>query len=345
MPKPRKPYTQKEITRHGKTVWYFRRGKEKRIRLQGQFGSAEFNASYETALVGGIVHPVKAASRNSLRWLVDHYYQSGRYAKLKPNSQRNHRLALENICKTGGELPYTSITDTDVKMGKVRREGTPHMAAAYVGVLRALFEFAKDSGLTTKNPTDGISSQPPKTEGYHTWTMDEVERYMQRHPVGTQARLAFDIMLFTGMRRSDAIILGPQHIKDGVINFRAKKNGAEITIPLLPPLAASIAATKTGDPIFLFNTLGKAWKNISFGYWFADRCDEAKVSGRAHGLRKAGATIAADNGATPYELTAMFGWSTTKMAEVYTRKADRVRLAERAANKLYPHQEKGKGNS
>jgi hypothetical protein len=71
------------------------------------------------------------------------------------------------------------------------------------------------------------------------------------------------------------------------------------------------------------------------------RCDEAGVPGRAHGLRKAGATIAADNGATAFQLTAMYGWSSIKMAEIYTKKADRVRLTEQAANKLYPHLEKG----
>lgn len=95
--------------------------------------------------------------------------------------------------------------------------------------------------------------------------------------------------------------------------------------------------------VFLSNTRGRSLKNIGFGYWFADRCDEAGVPGRAHGLRKAGATIAANNGATPFELTAMYGWSSTNIAEIYTRKADKARLAERAANKPYPHREKDEG--
>ena len=53
--------------------------------------------------------------------------------------------------------------------------------------------------------------------------------------------------------------------------------------------------------------------------------------------------MAANNGATPFELMAMYGWTSTKVAEIYTQKADRSRLAERAANKLYPHQAKGAG--
>jgi hypothetical protein len=60
--------------------------------------------------------------------------------------------------------------------------------------------------------------------------------------------------------------------------------------------------------------------------WEAAR--QARCPGPAHGLRKAGATRAALNGATVNQLMAMFGWSTPKMALHYTRKADRQRLAE-----------------
>ena len=162
-------------------------------------------------------------------------------------------------------------------------------------MLRALFRFAKDSKWIGANPTEDITSVHVKTAGYHTWTVEEVERYQAKHPVGTQARLALDIMLYTGLRRGDAITLGRQHVRGGTISIRAGKNGAEIVLPILPPLAASIEATKTGDMVFLVNTRGRPWKNISFGYWFAARCEEAKVPGRAHGLRKAGATIAANS--------------------------------------------------
>lgn len=345
MPRPRKPYIQKETTRHGKIVWYFRRGKEARIRLPGAFGSAEFNKAYVAALTGSPVEAPTRATKATLRWLVDQYYQSVRFDNYRPNTQRNQRLALEDVCENGGGLIYREITSADIKRGLMRREKTPRMAEIYLVVMRSLFEFAKDNEWVARNPADGIKSKSVKTDGYHVWTVEEVARYQEKHLIGTQARLALDLMLYTGLRRSDAVTLGPQHVKDGVFTIRAQKNKAEIIVPVLPPLAASIAATKTGDMVFLLNTKGAPWKNISFGYWFAARCDEAKVPGRAHGLRKAGATIAANNGATPYELTAMFGWTSTKMAEVYTKKADRTRLAERAANMLYPHQPKGAGEA
>lgn len=351
MPRPRKPFVQREVTRHGKTVWYFRRGKEKRIRLPGAFGSREFNAAYDAAVAGKM--PAKATgSQASLRWLVEQYYASGRFSQFRPNTQRNHRLMLESVCETGGDLAFREIGRAELMAGLMRRESTPNMATAYVTVMRGLFEFAKDSGWVSTNPvTIDIKARPHSTEGFHTWTEEEVAAYQARHPVGTQARLAMDLLLFTGLRRADAIVLGRQHVRSGRIHIRAGKNGAELVLPLLAPLARSIEATKTGDMVFLLNTHGRPWKHNSFGYWFADRCIEAGIlEGRAHGLRKAGATMAADGGATEHELMALYGWSSARMAEIYTRKANRTRLAERAANRLSPHillveKDKGAGHA
>ncbi len=57
----------------------------------------------------------------------------------------------------------------------------------------------------------------------------------------------------------------------------------------------------------------------------------AGVPGRLHGLRKAGATIAAEGGATAHQLMSMYGWKRLTEAELYTREADRRRNAAVAA--------------
>jgi hypothetical protein len=51
-------------------------------------------------------------------------------------------------------------------------------------------------------------------------------------------------------------------------------------------------------------------------------------------VRKIGATRAANNGATVAELEAIFGWQGGGMASLYTRAADRARLAKGAMTKL-----------
>ena len=77
---------------------------------------------------------------------------------------------------------------------------------------------------------------------------------------------------------------------------------------------------------------GKSFTAAGFGGWFRARCDEAGLHHcSAHGVRKAGATIAAENGATDRQLMALYDWTSEKQANVYTAAADRKRLAADAA--------------
>jgi len=79
---------------------------------------------------------------------------------------------------------------------------------------------------------------------------------------------------------------------------------------------------------YLINDLGRAFTDAGFGNKFRDWCNQAGLRHcTAHGVRKAGATIAAENGATTKQLMAIFGWDSIKQAELYTRAAEQKRMA------------------
>jgi integrase len=150
----------------------------------------------------------------------------------------------------------------------------------------------------------------------------------------SRAARAGDLALYTGLRRGDAAKLGRQHVKDGIITIRTEKAGTLVVIPVLPELAAVIAASKTEDFAFVAQPDGQPMRKESFGNWFKDACKAAGVPGSCRGLRKAGATRAANNGATELELNAIFGWTGSRQAINYTRAANRARLARQAMEKL-----------
>jgi len=108
----------------------------------------------------------------------------------------------------------------------------------------------------------------------------------------------------------------------------------EVTLPILPALARTLAAGPCGDLTFIVGARGRPLTKESFGNEFRDACRDAGVLGSAHGLRKLGATRAADQGATEAELEAIFGWTGGHMASLYTRAANRRKLAARAMHKL-----------
>ena len=176
--------------------------------------------------------------------------------------------------------------------------------------------------------------------------MDEVRRYEERHPIGTKARLALALLLFTGQRRSDITRLGRQHIRDGKITFTQFKGRnrkpKRLVLPILPALQRVIDASLCGELAFLVNDLGRPFTDAGFGNKFREWCNQAGLRHcTAHGLRKAGATIAANNGATAHQLMAIFGWDTLKMAEAYTRAADESRVAETAMHMLEVQEQNG----
>jgi len=158
------------------------------------------------------------------------------------------------------------------------------------------------------------------------------------------ARLALDLMLYTGLRRSDAVVAGRQHIKDGVLTIRNAKNKAIVSVTIYAALQRTIDATPGTGLAFLATEHGRAFASAaSFGNWFRKRCQEAGVPDecRAHGLRKAGATIAAEGGATTRQLMAMYGWRSAATADLYTKAVDRQTLAasagEHIENRMGPH--------
>ncbi|WP_258571141.1 tyrosine-type recombinase/integrase [Flavimaribacter sediminis] len=142
------------------------------------------------------------------------------------------------------------------------------------------------------------------------------------------------------MRRGDVHKVGPQHVKNGVLKYRAAKNAVAVTVKLPQFLVDTIAATPTGDMRFMVKKKGEAWTSKeSFGNWFSKCCREAglETGKSAHGIRKLAATISADAGATTHELMAQFGWKTVSQAEVYTRGADRHRLGLQSSSRVADH--------
>jgi hypothetical protein len=48
------------------------------------------------------------------------------------------------------------------------------------------------------------------SDGFHTWTDEEITRFEKRWPIGTRERLALDLLLYTGLARGDVVPLGKQ---------------------------------------------------------------------------------------------------------------------------------------
>lgn len=338
MPKPRPMHLHKEINRHGKTVWYVRFGKGPRIRLTADFGTPEFDEQYQEALAGRKPRKVGKTARGTLEWLWMLYCASTAWTGLSPATRKQRLNIMKPVLKTAGNDPLSKITTGAIRKGVERRAQTPTQAKHMVTTMRNLFSWAISMDLAKTDPTDGINfkrTEKSKSGGFLVWTEEDIAKFEARWPRGTRQRLAFDILLYTGLRRGDACVVGKQHVKDGVISIETEKTGMWVHVPIQPELQLTLNSGPLGDLTFIGNPAnGNGITKEALGNFFREACDAAGVKKSAHGLRKAAATNAADNGATESELEAMFGWSGGQMASLYTRSANRKRLSVNAKSKM-----------
>ncbi|MGA2637571.1 MAG: tyrosine-type recombinase/integrase [Methylocella sp.] len=297
------------------------------------YASPEFMAQYSSALAGEQPPEQRATSSASLESLIHRYQKSPAWNRLSEATKRQRLNLFKHVIDRSGAEPYDAIRKQDIQAGMATR--TDAQATNFLKAMRGLFLWALEQELVTVDPTLGVKSTTPKmTGGFAVWTESDIDRFEAFWPLGTRERLAMTILLYTGLRRGDAAVLGPGHVVNGVIEIETEKNGTPVAIPILPELAKVIAASPIGESTFIARQDSKPMTKESLGNFFHEACDAARVSKSAHGLRKIGATRAANAGATVAQLEAIFGWSGGKMASLYTRSADRRRLAREGMDKL-----------
>lgn len=350
MPRKLPPNVHKQKTRHDKWVFYFRVGKGKRIRLPNP-NDPTFKAAYKAALTGSPIEAPKVYE-NTLQWLWDRYTtESAKWSGYSPATQKQQRLIMAKLLEKNSRKSLSSFTQDVIQEGVDRRHETPAAAANFLKMMKGMFAWGKKMRLVAHDPTIGVEPPGYKTEGFPAWTVDDVMAFRAKHKIGTPERLAMELMLLVGLRRSDVVVVGRQHISGRILTVDTAKTGARISVELSDELLKVIEATPRKGLHLVENALGRPFVKESFGNWFRGKCSEANVTKSAHGLRKLSATLAAEGGAATHQLLAQYGWSNIATAEIYTKGVDRKRLgieasrivADQIENIEAPHPDSGEG--
>jgi integrase len=343
------PFLVRDRDRHGNERFYVRKVGVPKVRLRSVPGSAEFDAEYRDALNAvAEAKPIAPVKREGTwRWLCERYMRSAAFKVLHPSTQNRRLRELQatwteprkaGVAECIGDMSVARIDERGVIVLRDRKTGAGLEAANQrLKAIKAVFGWAKESGLIKLNPALGVRSIHVGTEGIHVWSAAEIERYKAVHPPGSKAYLLLMLLLLTGVRRSDVIKLGRQHegkAPDGseTLTFTMTKNEhrkpVRVTIPLLPELRKVLDMSPTGPLTYMVTAYNKPFTVGGLGVRMKRWCRQAGLPEcSSHGLRKAAATVAAENGATEHQLMAMFGWMSPNMARLYTRSAQRDKLA------------------
>lgn len=333
--------------RHGKFRLRFRRTGQPAYYFKSAFGTPDFERELAGCRENKPINLESVSEKypaGSIGDLVARFYASTAFRNGSPMTQRKVRSILDNFRdtvdakgriyaeKSAATVPFERIDEIIAR----KAEKYPAAAAALRKQLRRLFEFAVKLRIRPDNPVELTSSVKVRTKGFHAWTEEEISAYRAKHPLGTNARLAMELLLWTGQRKGDVVKMGGKDIKGGRIDFSQQKTGKPLLIMISPQLRAAIQAMPvTGRDAFLVTSFGKPYTANGFGNAFKGWCREAGLDHCCtHGLRKAMARRAADLGGTNQQLKAVGGWSNDTEVALYTRNADQKAMADGVIEKV-----------
>lgn len=305
-----------------------------------------FGEHYHAARAGIQLDPepdAQASVKGSVGWLVDAYTAAMNAMQangsLSPVTVQQRAQFLTWLRAEVGAF-NANMPQAQLVLLRDKRASTPGAADNLIKAVRAMYAWGVERGLVKINPATGIKSINTG-KGAKPWTLDDLTQYRKRHPHGTMAHLALTLFMFTAGRVGDVYRLGRSNeVRRGDVvwlDWQPEKRGSErVRIPMLPPLLSAIKAQTVIGPAYLMTEQGKpfASKN-AFGNKFRQWVREADLEGLSpHGIRKAAGELLALHGASQYHIMSIHGHSQAKTSEVYTRGADRDRLAAQAMEKL-----------
>lgn len=338
MKRPNPKFVKEYLDRHGKPRRYFRREGFATVALPGPLGSVEFRAAYEAALIGKepVAAPKSRAVAGTVDALVLSYLTSLDFLRIRQSTQTVYRRLAENFREKNGHHKVAAIEAKHIRALMAKKIETPEAANNLLRIVRALMRHAVDIDMRQDNPASAVRKLRSRSLGFHTWTETEIAQYEAKHLIGTRARLAFDLLLYTAQRRSDIVRMGRQHLKDGRIMVIQDKTGKPLSLPVHERLQRSIDATPSDHLTFLTTVKGNGFSPSGFGNYFKDCCREAGLPDHcaAHGIRKLATTRFANAGVTTNQIAAVTGHATLSEVARYTRAANQESMADEAMKKI-----------
>lgn len=338
MARLRLKYVRQYVDHTGKIRIYFKRPRSANIALPGLPGSREFREAYEAALEATRPASEPRPQRSgkpqagTLDALIADYYRSALFVNLKPITKSTYRNEMERLRREHGDKPVKQLDRRGVMKLMSDRADRPGAANQVLKMIRILIGFAIMTEIRTDDPTLKIKKMKIAGDGFIAWREEDIEAFEAAHPVGSKARLALALLVYTAQRRGDVIRIAPRHIRHGVISFVQSKTDTALEIPIHPDLAEIISASTVGLHSILTTNYGQPFTPAGFGNWFRDRCKEAGLPKgyNAHGLRKASLRRLAEAGCTTKQIMAISGHKDMEEVEKYVRAAEQKLLARQA---------------
>lgn len=307
-------------------------------------GSREYREAYNEAMAGAPTE--QRWPDKSIGDLVTRYYRTAKFKQTGSGWQATMKQTIEPFRDKAGRIPVADFRPKHIEAelaeamekrvvergGRKRNVGGTAAAQRLHEMLNRLFKHAVLLEWIPTNPVERVDPPTHKVKGFYPWNEADIAKFRAQWPLGTKARLAMELMLWTGARRGDAHLMPPP--KNGRFEKDAAKTGKPINLPVAPALQAAIdamPANELGEETLIVTEYGKPFSRAGFGNKMRAWCDAAELPlCTSHGLRKALARRAAQRKVSQQGLKALGQWDNDQQARIYVEGANKIELAEDA---------------
>ena len=330
-------YLISDTDRYGRKRYYVRVPGKKKVRIRETPGTTAFLVSYNAAVDGHLPARVEKVRPNSLEWLINNYFASADFHEGAKATQVQRRSILGRIAREHGDKDCRTLTKAAVMAGRDARRETPGAANNMIKAVKALYVWGVEMGHVDHNPADGVKRLKMGESSWLPWTQAQCAQFEATHPIGTTARSVYALARFGGLRRSDVARAGRQHRRNGIFTIHQAKGGKMVSFAEPPELTEALDAAPVTGMHFAETEYGQPFTVKGLGARFKKWVREAGLPDgiSMHGLRKTRGIEFAEHGSTQEEIAAALGHSGTKTAEIYTKGAEKHRLASAAHAKIH----------
>lgn len=319
----------------GNTRYYYRPKGQKGIPLPDlRPEEPAFLEAYLAASNGEPPKPDRAVT-GTIAAGITAYLGSDTYQGLATSTRGVWRRYLDDIRERYGQGTMETLQAKHIRQDLAMFAA--HPANNRLKVWRSLCKWWLDAGLVEDNPAKHVEKRrTPPAKGAAPWSRADMQTFRDHWPIGTQERLAFELMYQTCSAIGDMTRLSPNMVKNGWLTYTRQKSKSTAVCPWTAP-----APTWFEPSEFLHDCIAAAPRGLTFlltahnrprgakgaASWFSRVCTMAGLPDHsAHGIRKGRAAIFKENGATADQRMAILGHETEEEAQNYSKSADLMRI-------------------
>lgn len=312
--------------------WYAWRGGP---RLQGNPGSPEFIASYNTAVSARLPTP-----KSNLAWIIDSYENSVAFHGLAPKTKKDYKRFLASICNKFGDCPTEALNDRRVRGDFLQwRDAialtSPRQADYTISVFARVLSWAKDRAIIAENPLERPKRVWKGSRAEKVWSDEDEFKFLAL--ASSQMALAFLLAVWTGQRQGDLLRLTWKAYDGESIRLRQSKTGRTVEVLVGSPLKMALDTTPRTSPYIIASGSNRPYTSDGFRASWGKACKRAGIKGLTfHDLRGTAVTRMAQTGCTELEIAAVTGHAVSDVTSIldkhyYSRDPS---IAKRAIHKL-----------